>query len=154
MAWLRHIHRGNARSHRAPLSAVFVAREADPAIDAIRVGPVRLDRNNVELFLPDERARQVRANPVELVRAVRGLPDEHNTRVINQVKQRPYAVLSRLEPEGRMENSVCRGLVVHPTAWSHWRTPRETPNSLQRRCPPPRAWRTRLRGWVMARPLP
>ena len=57
------------------------------AIDAGGVGPVGLHRDRGEALVLQEAARQARALTVELVGAVRGLADEDDARVADQVQQ-------------------------------------------------------------------
>ena len=70
----------------------LLARPAHPAVDAIGVGPVCLDRHQAEPLLGDERLRQLGAQAIELVRAVAGLADENQARAAQGVEERPRIV--------------------------------------------------------------
>jgi hypothetical protein len=69
-------------------SARLGAHAANMAIDAIGVRPVRLDCHCREALLDDQPLRDRRAQPVELVRAVRRLAQQHVVRIADQVEQR------------------------------------------------------------------
>ena len=64
-----------------------VAATADVAVDAIGVGPVGLDGHGVEALLADQPLGDLRPLPIELVRAVRGLADQHEAGVADQLEQ-------------------------------------------------------------------
>ena len=60
--------------------AAFIARQPGPAIDAIRVGPVRLDRNHREAVTLDQPARDRGPGAVEFGGAVAGLAEQDDPR--------------------------------------------------------------------------
>ena len=64
-----------------------VAAAADVAVDAIGVGPVGLDGHGVEALLADQPLGDLGTLPVELVRAVRGLADQHEAGVADQLQE-------------------------------------------------------------------
>jgi len=64
------------------------------AVDAPRVGPIRLDRDGAESALLDQPPRDQRAFPIELVRAVRRVADEHEARVAIIVSSGSYSAAS------------------------------------------------------------
>ena len=64
-----------------------VALVAHVAIDAQRVRPVALDRDAREAVVLDQPARQLRAEVIELVRAVRGFAEQYDVRVGEQIEQ-------------------------------------------------------------------
>jgi hypothetical protein len=57
-------------------------------VHAPRVRPVRLDGHRRETLLADQSLRQLRPDPVELVRAVGGLAHQHVPRFAHEVHQR------------------------------------------------------------------
>jgi len=65
----------------------IVAGGADPAVDAIRIGPVGFDGDDVETGSGDERFRQLGAGLVELVGAVRGFADQHQAGAADRVEE-------------------------------------------------------------------
>ena len=72
---------------------VAVARETHHvAIHPIRVGPIALDRNRGEATLLDQAPGDAGALSVELVRPVRGLADEDEAPVTDEVEQRVVVV--------------------------------------------------------------
>ena len=72
---------------------VGVARETHHvAIHPIRVGPIALDRNRGEAMLLDQTPGDAGALSVELVRSVRGLADEDEAPVTDEVEQRVVVV--------------------------------------------------------------
>ena len=94
----------------------FAARVAHPPVYAVRIGPVRLGRDDVELFGLDEGGREVRADAIELIRAVRRLTDQNQTRIADEIEQRRKAVHGRREPERGMTNGVEGVAIIHGRA--------------------------------------
>jgi len=68
--------------------ARVVADAADVAVDAVRVGPVGLDRDGVEAALDDQPPGQRGSLAVEVVGAVRRLADQREARVGEQLEER------------------------------------------------------------------
>ncbi len=64
------------------------ARQTDPAVHAIGVGPVGLDGDEIETGALDQRARDLRARLIELVRAVRRFADQHDVGIGDEIEQR------------------------------------------------------------------
>ena len=52
----------------------------DKVVDAVRVRPIALDRDDVEALILDQRLRDPRANAVELGRAVRRFANQNDAR--------------------------------------------------------------------------
>ena len=65
----------------------IIAPAADVTVDAIRVGPVGLDGDRIEALLPDQPLGDLGAFPVELVRTVRRLADQHEAGVADPFEQ-------------------------------------------------------------------
>jgi hypothetical protein len=79
----------------------------DPAVDPVSIGPVGLDCDRAESLLLDEALRDERALPVELVRAVRGLADQDELRVPDQLQQ--PVVIARRTGEWQRRILAARG---------------------------------------------
>jgi hypothetical protein len=75
-----------AAERRARFRVVRLA--AHVAVDAVRVGPVGLDRDGRETPLRDEPLRDLGALAVELVRAVRSLAQQREPRLAHRLQQR------------------------------------------------------------------
>ncbi len=102
---LRHIHPGKRRkSARAGHGVVVVRPPAHPAVDAVGVGPVGLDRDGGEALLVDQASGDPRTLAVELVSAVRGLADEDEASVPDAVHQ--AVVVPGLARDGRHADHV------------------------------------------------
>jgi len=71
------------------------------AVDAIGVGPVALDRDGAEAALGDQPARDAGARLIELVRAVRGLAQQHEARVADAAQQLVELVVAAAQRNGR-----------------------------------------------------
>ena len=91
---LRHLDVAPHPGREAPevaerlLRGRVVARRAHEAVDPVGVRPVGLDRDGREAALGDQALRDLRALAVELLRAVRRLPDEDEAglrRALDQV---------------------------------------------------------------------
>ena len=61
---------------------------AHVAVDACGVGPIRLDRDDIEPVLFNQAARDRRAGSVELRRAMSGFPEEDDLRIREAVETR------------------------------------------------------------------
>ena len=97
---LRHIHVGKRWKSASAALCVGVARRAQHvAIDAVGVGPVGLDRDCAEAFSVISRLVSSRALPVELVRSVARLADQHAVSSLGELEQ-------RLEITGRARKAV------------------------------------------------
>jgi len=77
--------------------AIIAPQGTHPAIGAIDVRPVALDGDDVEAARRNQRARDVRANVIELVRAVRGFAQQHMVRVADQRQQRVVVARAALQ---------------------------------------------------------
>src|SRR5258707_2518133 len=80
-------------------SALYVA------VDAIRIRPVRFDRDRGKTFLLDQPLRDLRSRVIEVVRSVRSFSEKHETGVANQLHQRLIITASigermRIFPDG------------------------------------------------------
>src|SRR4029079_12603318 len=128
-----------------------VALAADEAVDAIGVGPVGFDGDGVEAFLADQPPRDLRADRVELVRAVRRFADEHEARVADEIHERievahragerlqrwtdrgdDLGVVHRCRSSNAWTSSsdVCvKSLYQRPTAWNGSGVRRQTTSS-------------------------
>ena len=80
--------RGEAAEVREGGVGVRVVRQAhDVAIHPIGVGPVRFHRDRGEAALVDQPPGDARPLPVEVVRAVRGLADQDDAAVTDEIQQ-------------------------------------------------------------------
>src|SRR5262249_15385476 len=63
-----------------------VAPSANVAVDSIGVRPVGLDGDRIEALLDDQALRDLGPLPVELMRSVRRLANEHETSIADQLE--------------------------------------------------------------------
>src|SRR5438876_6798366 len=94
----------------------FAARVARPPVHTVRIGPIRLGRDDVELFGLYEGGGEVRADSIELIRAVRRLADQDQARIADEIEQRRKAVGRWREPERGMTNSIEGVAIIHGRA--------------------------------------
>jgi hypothetical protein len=80
----REAFESGERIHGLAVSAL----PAHVSIHAVGVRPVSFDRHGGEAFLSDEPLGDLRPLPVELVRTMRSLPQENESRVADHVEQR------------------------------------------------------------------
>jgi hypothetical protein len=79
------------------MTAHVIPYAAHIAVDAVRVGPIRLNRHSRETLFTAVALRNLGARMVELLRAVRSFTEEHEAGVADQLQQR--VVIGRLSGE-------------------------------------------------------
>ena len=110
-------------SARRPAGPNRRRKMADIAVDARRVGPIRLDRDDVEAVRCDQLLRDRGARPVEFGSAVRRLAEQHDFGVAEPVEKRrrtphrvPVAAGFRRQPRNsRASSSASCLLLAAPT---------------------------------------
>src|SRR6266545_7524501 len=78
------------------------------AIGPVGIGPVCFRGDDVEAFLRDERASELGTDAIELLRAVRRLTHQDETRIADSFEHRAEAVRLRLEPESGVPKEIAR----------------------------------------------
>jgi len=83
----------------------------DPAVRPIRVGPVRLEGDEIEAALADQGPGDVGPQAARLVRAVRRLPNQHEPRLADEVEHASDIARTRTPPLAiaPIASSGCRG---------------------------------------------
>ena len=103
-----HPRREAAEVGECRIGVGIVREPHDVAIDPVRVGPVALDRDDGEAELVDQPARDAGPLAVELVSAVRGLADEHELLVADEIEQRVVIVAVTMDPmRGVRDRMAC-----------------------------------------------
>src|SRR5215212_3926995 len=94
-----------------------IAFTADEAVDAVGIGPVRLDRYSVESSFLDETAGDVGALRIELMRAMRRLADKDDLRTFESLQQRTDVARFATERECGMSDDVRRRRRCRDSGW-------------------------------------
>src|SRR3954471_8716125 len=94
-----------------------IAFTPDEAVDAVGIGPVRLDRNSVESSFLDETARDGGALRIELMRAMRRLADKDDLRTFETQQQRIEVARFGMERECGMSDHVRRRRRCRDSGW-------------------------------------
>ena len=128
-----HPLRESLESAERILRALIRTATLDEAVHALRVRPIRLDGDGIEALLQDEPLGDRRTLTIELVSAVRRLPEKNEARVADLLEEpvvRPPAAVER--DGGSGELNLFGGSIVH-TRPSATRIPRAAAQRAHRR---------------------
>src|SRR6266446_1826084 len=93
-----HPDREPLETGKGGVGVPVLAQSPDEAVDPVRVGPVRLDRDSVKAFFDDQALGEPRPLGVEIVRAVRGLAQQDQPGVADCLDERIVRVTIRERP--------------------------------------------------------
>jgi len=125
-----HPRREAPKVRQCRVGVIVMGEPHHVAVDTVGIGPIGLDRHRGEPALVDEATGNTGSLPVELVRAVRGLADQNETPVPDEIEQ--CVIVARLgrdrtavvgyHPRGQRRphsQSVALEYRWHQGRWSH-----------------------------------